>query len=358
MSATTPRKLDTIWYTRCNIPTPLGISAQLGLYQEEFAGDGITIKSLQESDNPAEQDSHFEHTLPHSFRLGGAVPAIWARAKGQDTRVIGISWIDEYQAILALPESGIRSAKDLKGRKLGLPKRQGRDDSVDVARASALRGLLVALETAGLGHGDAEWVDVPSRRAERDSSDIAAPDTSVRRRRSHSYTAVAHALVKGEVDAIYVKDVRGAETAHLLGARVVTDLGFHPDPWVHVNNSTPRPLTINAATLKDHPDLVRRFLKRIAEVDSWARRNPEEAVKQIARETNWTESWVTFAYGNAVHESLGVDLQEKSVKGLTLFKDFLFQWGFIRQDFNIQDWIDPQPLRSLHSEAAGNRQVA
>lgn len=349
---------DTIWYTRCNIPTPLGVSAQLGLYQQEFASDGITIKSLQESDNPLELDSHFEHTLPHSFRLGGAVPAIWARAKGQDTRVIGISWIDEYQAILALPGSGIRTAKDLKGRKLALPKRRDRDDSVDVARASALRGLLTALETEGLGYSDAEWIDVPGNRSLREVSEIAAPDTGVRRRRSHSYTDVAHALVKGEVDAIYVKDVRGAETAHLLGAQVVVDLGFHPDPWVHVNNSTPRPLTINAATLNEHPELVRRFLKQIAEADVWARRNPEQTLAAISRETNWTEAWVRFAYGDKIHESLGVDLLEKSVKGLNLFKDFLLKWGFINRDFNVQDWIDPQPLRSLYSEAAGKRKFA
>ena len=107
---------QALWYTRCSIPTPLGVAAQLGFYEDEFAADGIAIKSLQESNDPAQQASHFEHTLPHSFRLGGAVPPIWARARGQDTRVIAISWLDEYQAILALPGSGIHSAKDLKGR--------------------------------------------------------------------------------------------------------------------------------------------------------------------------------------------------------------------------------------------------
>ena len=204
-------KPDTLWYTRCSIPTPLGVGAQLGFYRDEFAADGIAIKSLQESRDPAETDSHFEHTLPHSFRLGGAVPPIWARAKGQDTRVIGISWIDEYQAILALPGSGIRGAADLRGRKLALPQRRDRADSVDVARASALRGLLVALELAGLGQKDAEWVDVPNDRY-RDGPNVGAPDTAVRRRQAHSYTSVAHALVKGEVDAIYVKDVRDGQS--------------------------------------------------------------------------------------------------------------------------------------------------
>jgi ABC-type nitrate/sulfonate/bicarbonate transport system substrate-binding protein len=343
---------EALWYTRCSIPTPLGIGAQLGLYQQEFARDGIAIKSLQESRDPSERDSHFEHTLPHSFRLGGAVPPIWARAKGQDTRVIGISWIDEYQAILALPESGIRGPKDLRGRKLGLPRRSDRNDSVDVARASALRGFLVALELAGLGHGDAEWIDFSNRREAVEEADIAAPDTAVRRRNAHSYTSAAHALVKGDVDAIYVKDVRGAETAHLLGARVAVDLGFHPDPHVRINNCTPRPLTVNASTLRDHPDIVERFLAQVVSVGSWAEKNPDEAITQIARETNWTEAWVRFAYGKEAHQHLGVDLAPESVRGLKVFKDFLLQWRFLQADFDLDAWIDPAPLARVRTAAA------
>ncbi|MFZ6646927.1 ABC transporter substrate-binding protein [Undibacterium sp. TJN25] len=332
----------TIWYTRGSVPTPLGISAQLGLHAREFAADGIAIKSLQASDDPAELASHFEHSLPDSFRLGGAAQPIWARAKGRDTRVIGISWIDEYQAILALPESGIRSARDLKGRKLALPRQAPGNYGIDVGRATALRGLLVALETAGLGHADGQWIDV----AQRSLDAVPEPDTEVRRGSPHRYTALAHALVKGEVDAIYVKDVRGAELAHLLDARVVIDLGFHPDPWVHVNNCTPRPLTVNALTLQQHPDLVRRFLVGLDEADAWARRNPEQALTQIARETNWAETWVRFAYGDKLHESLGVGFSEKSIRGLTMFKEFLLEWDFLSQDFSIDDWLDPQPLRA------------
>ncbi len=350
-------KPDALWYTRCSIPTPLGLAAQLGWLHDEFSDDGIAVKSLQESNDPLELASHFEHTLPHSFRYGGSSPAIWARARGQQTRVIGISWIDEYQAILALPESGIRTAADLRGRRLGLPKR--RDDKLDVARAASLRGFLTALQLGGLDYADAQFIDLTNRvdlagSAEHfdgaDPVDGAAPATAVRRARRHSYTTAALALARGEVDAIYVKDVRGAEAAHLLGARVVVDIGNHPDPQVRINYCTPRPLTVNSATLRDHPQLVQRLLSRVVEAGRWAKSHPAEAVAQIARDTGWAEHWVRFAYGNEVHRHLETTLNEQSIRGLESFKNFLLQWGFIEADFSIDSWIDPEPLHAIQRE--------
>jgi ABC-type nitrate/sulfonate/bicarbonate transport system substrate-binding protein len=347
--------VDTLWFSRCSIPTPLGIGAHLGFYQDEFSAEGIKIKSLQESDDPVEKASHYEHSLPHSFRLGGAVPPIWTRAKGRDTRVIGISWIDEYQVILSLPGSGINSPKDLRGRKLGLPL-SARKNSVDVARASAQKGFVSALDLAGIGYKEVEWVDVADEIAidQADEKNVAAPDTAVRRARRHSYTNVALALVRGDVDAIYVKDVRGAETAHLLGAQVVVDLGFHPDPLVRINNCAPRPLTVNTETLEQHPELVRRFLNRVVNVGPWARNNPAAALAQVSHDTNWTEAWIRFTYRD-IHNKLDVNLNDESIQGLNVFKNFLLEWKFIEKDFDINDWIYPRPLEDI---LASHKKVA
>jgi ABC-type nitrate/sulfonate/bicarbonate transport system substrate-binding protein len=99
----------TLWYTRCPVPTPLGIAAQLGWIEAEFDRDKIAVRTLQDEQDSKLRESHFDHWLPNSFRQGGSIPAIWARSRGRDTRLLGLTWTDESQVILTRPDSGIRS---------------------------------------------------------------------------------------------------------------------------------------------------------------------------------------------------------------------------------------------------------
>ena len=140
--------LDTLWYTRCPVPTGLGIALQQGWLEAALRADGTSLRSLRESDQEAVRESHFDHTLQNSVRHGGNIPALWARAAGRETRVIGLSWSDETQLILTLPGSGILTVRDLKGRRFGLP--LWAKAQIDFARAQALRGLENALSLEGL----------------------------------------------------------------------------------------------------------------------------------------------------------------------------------------------------------------
>lgn len=40
--------VDTVWFTRCPVPTATGLAYKLGWLEEEFARDGIALKTLQE----------------------------------------------------------------------------------------------------------------------------------------------------------------------------------------------------------------------------------------------------------------------------------------------------------------------
>ncbi|QHB27294.1 hypothetical protein TCK1_1948 [Pseudomonas monteilii] len=114
-----PSALERIWFTRCPVPTASGIAYKLGWLEQEFAADGLPVSTLQEARQLGHH--HYDHQLPGLFREGGNVPALAARAAGSPSRLIGLTWIEEWQTILVRPDSGIRSAADLRGKRLALP---------------------------------------------------------------------------------------------------------------------------------------------------------------------------------------------------------------------------------------------
>jgi ABC-type nitrate/sulfonate/bicarbonate transport system substrate-binding protein len=344
----TPYKLRELWHARCPVPTPLSVAVQLGWIESALRASGdVALRSLHETSDPTLAAHYHESPLPNSFRHGGSVPAIWARANGQQTRVIGLSWTDEFQAIIALPRSGLDHVRQLRGRRIGIPRH---DTRIDHSRAAALRAFSVMLAREGLSFADVAVVDlldhqVPS--ATRDGTVIA---TGNGRRGRYTYTSEVHALARGEVDAVYVKDAGGAQATHLLGASVIGNVGFHPDPLVRVNNCTPRPLTVSKFLLDHHPKLVRSLLTQVVKAGEWACAHPQATVTLVARETSWAEGWVRHAYGGNLHQHLRLDLSPSWISGLDTYKNFLAAHGFLAQNFDIHDWVDHEPLRDVLDE--------
>jgi len=356
-------KLEKLWYTRCGVPTPTGIAVQLGWIEEEFAKDGIALDSVLDNADPSVRESHYDHKLDNSFRQGGSIPAIWARAAGRDTRLLGLTWTEESQLILALPDSKIRSVKDLKGRRLGIATRP--KDKIDFWQATTLRAYLLALETEGLGIDDVELVHIVREQGSFEtprSGRQGFPDGSTARTASADRSQEASALRDGKVDVIFHKGARGAELAHEIGARTVFDVWKHPATRARANNHSPRTLTVDGHLLDNDPDVVARIVGRVLQAGQWAADNRADAIAYIARETSSTPKWVTAAYGPEVHEHLRTDLDESSLKALGEFTTFLFEHGFLPRDFDVQAWADPHPLaaarKASESDLAGAANVA
>ncbi|SNR85414.1 ABC-type nitrate/sulfonate/bicarbonate transport system, substrate-binding protein [Methylobacillus rhizosphaerae] len=331
---TTP--IDTLWYTRCPVPTPLGLAARQDWFTQEFQPDNITINTLQETRDPALRESHYDHKLPHSFRQGGNVPAIWAKANGADTKVIGLNWIDEAQLILALPTAGIKEPQDLKGKRIALPRNH---ISIDHQRASALRGIIVTLDTAGLTSKDIELIDLEIPQPDGDSGWSSGTRAA--------YSTELEALKNGKVDVIFTKGARGVEVAEANGLTVIYDVRHHPDPKVRANNGAPRPITVDSELLRKRPDLVIRFLRRIVDAGKWAAAHEAETAAYIAKESGSTTDYVHKAYGHDIHLHQGTSLNPDLIQALEGYKDFLLEWGFINTDFDVNAWIDPAPLAEI-----------
>ncbi|RPK64793.1 ABC transporter substrate-binding protein [Streptomyces sp. ADI95-17] len=321
----------TLWFTRCPVPTATGIAADRRWLTEEFAPDGIEVRSLQDAAPGVDRAAHYTHALPGLFREGGNVPALWARSRGERTRLIGLTWIEERQTVLVRPGTGIRGVEALRGLRLAAPVH---DIAIDFWRAMALRGFEGALATAGLGPDDATFVDVPAA----GHRDQWGPELA--------------ALRRGDVDAVYVKGALAVEAARRAGAEVAVELDELADRRFRVNNGTPRPITVHQQLLDDHPGLVDRFLAVLLRAADWAAEQPAEVDRILGAETGAGAEGVTGAYRPGTHLTLHPGLSPDRLSLLAEQEAGLRAHGFLPEPVDITAWADPEPLRRATALAA------
>ncbi|OLS63793.1 ABC transporter substrate-binding protein [Pseudomonas putida] len=339
--------LDTLWYTHSPVPTGLGIAVQTGRLAEAFAPLGTSIQSLRESSEREVREAHYDHHLPNSVRHGGNIPAIWAYSAGVETRVLGLSWADEVQLILTTAESGVKTVRDLKNRRFGLPK--WANVQIDFTRAQALRGLENALRLEGLNVGDVELVDYPYGGTHSDEQVTHVHGAAVYlsgariSRRNNELIG----LLRGDIDAIFLKGATALQLAYELGLHVVIDTGSHPDPLIRANNGTPRTLTVDTHLLDNHFGACKRIVDVLLRTEQWAWANPDETRRYLARELNTSEYWVAAAYGEDAHRRLRTTLDSRSISALQDFTDFLYRWEFIPRHFDVREWIDFRVLEAV-----------
>jgi ABC-type nitrate/sulfonate/bicarbonate transport system substrate-binding protein len=335
----------TIWYTRCPVPTAFSIALRNGWFDEEFAADGIEVNSLLKSADRAVRESHFDHSLGDSFRHGGNTPPLWARAKGNDVRLIGLSWTEQPQFLLSKPESGIRKAADLKGKRLALPRRP--NESIDFTRANYLQFYETALASAGLSLDDVELVDVVVERTFLADSGTPTKDGSLwnaAQLRASQREELA-AYWQGKVDVVASAGPRGLENRALLGAHIVHDISQQPERLAKTSNSAPYTFTVSGRFLKERPELVARLLSRVLDAAEWARTHHDQAVRVTAQELGVAEEFVVEAFGDDLSKQLEVNLSDENIEALRLRKSFLLKHGFLPEDFDLEEWIDRSPLR-------------
>jgi ABC-type nitrate/sulfonate/bicarbonate transport system substrate-binding protein len=320
-----------IWYTRCGAATASALAIQKNWLQAEFSQGGTVLHSLKDSQDLDILNSHYHHKLTGLFREGGNIPPIWAKAQGQDTAVIGITWLDEYQGILTLADSGIREVADLQGKRLGLPLHL--DALIDFQRGAALHGFVTAFGLAGLDPKSAIFVDVEGLR---DRSERAA---------DWSRNVEVEALLEGKVDAIFLRFARGYRTSQDPRFHEVININTLADPLLRVGNGTPRPITVDRPFLENHPELVVRYLAVLLRTANWAEHHPRESAEQLIPASggfNVEDVWAS--HGRDVHLSFIPKLTPDYIKGLETQKNFLRDWGYLHADFDFSDWIVTEPL--------------
>jgi len=295
-----------LWIARCPVPTATGVVLDQKWLEREFGPEGFTFAALRESTDPRVKGDLVHHRLRGLFREGGNVPAFWGQANGlRDTALIGLTWVDEKQVLLARPDSPIQDIGDLKGKRFGLS--NSAKPSTDIWRAMALHGYVHVLGLAGLTTDDVTLVDL-------------------------------------EADDIYAKGAPAEFLRAKHNLKVVFDINDHPDPKIRINNGTPRPVTVHRDLLKARPDVVARYLAILLRAADWAELNPEDVVRIVANETRTNAESVRISYGPQLHRRLRVTLKPDWLEAFRIQKDFLRDRKLIPGDVDIDAWLDPEPL--------------
>lgn len=323
---------DIAWVSSPPAATITGLALELGFLDDALAAHGLSIRVLRDEPNPAFQDQVYYHDLKHLFREGGNCAALASRSEGHGGMVVGISWIDEAQLLLARPGSDILS---LAGRRLGVSQAGTRWDS---GRAMALKGYDTALRSSGLELSDVQLVDVAT------GGWTAVAGSWLQ--------AAANALLSGRVDVIYAKGVEAVALQKAHGLDVVLDISRLPELKDRINNGTPRLITVHPHLLNDRPELIVRFLSALHKAGIWARSHPDQVIEIIARQNRADIEDVRQTYGPLVHETFDVTLDDVRIAAVQSQADFLYKHRLIKNPVDVASWIDPHPLRLAQNTTA------
>jgi len=326
--------LNEIWFTRCPVPTATGLAYQLGWLQDEFAKDSISVATIQDAPKTLARH-HYDHEISSLIREGGSLLALAAKAQGARTKLIGLTWIDEWQVILVRPDSGISKPADLKGLRVALPAYVQREIPAhirgsSIARGMSLQGIKGALAHDGLTLDDVSFVEVGSGQSTNSGL-------------GNLWEGIEY-LARGEVDAVYVKGASAVDAAKRYGVVVGIDLDDFSDRRYRVNNGTPRPITVHEDFIENHFDLLVRFLAQTLRAADWAASELEGVHAILKSETRSGDEGVATAYRNGFHKSLQPTLSVDLLNLFKIQKNFTLLHGVLDRDFDMDAWVDPRPL--------------
>lgn len=345
MSNKTPRERD-LFYTRCPVPTSLSIALETGLLDEEFADDGIRIRSLASSPAAAVRDAHYTHSHPRLIRHGGNIPPLMAHSRGHDLRVVGLSWTELTLPMLTTDGTGIGSPAQLKGKRLPLPRRGG--VSLDCWEPAILRGYERTLETAGLDLDDVELVPIEVERSFSTTRFTSPGENAPLWDRDFILGLQREeilALLRGEVDAIFSESSVAVTVAAMFGLKKISDLRALPTP--DAKATLPLPLTVSASgqLVEDDPFLIARWLAVMQRAAGRAAEHPDEAREILAAEISLPTDALDDALSPDAHLELGIGFRAGHLQALESQARFLFDHGFTDRMIDLDSIVDERPLQ-------------
>jgi ABC-type nitrate/sulfonate/bicarbonate transport system substrate-binding protein len=154
----------------------------------------------------------------------------------------------------------------------------------------------------------------------------------------------AHALLGGEVDAVFSPGHYGASLRRFLGARILSDLSAAESPGAWLNNATLLALSVDGRFFDDHPEAVDKTVATILSASQWAVQHRRETARIFAAESGNAEELIEEIFGDNFADALGITLSTGALDALTAQNKFLFERGFASRIVPPEEWVERGPL--------------
>ena len=225
---------------------------------EKALGAGVRLEWKAFNAGPSAIEALFANAIDLTYVGPNPTVAGYARSEGQAVRVIAGA-ASGGASLVVRKDAGIRSASDFHGKKVATPQL---GNTQDVALRSWMRANGLKSREKG---GDVQVIP------------ISNPDQLT-------------LFLKGEIDAAWAPEPWAARLVHEGGGRIFLDeRDLWPDHQFVVTN-----LIASPKFLKEHPDVVKNFLRAHVELTEWINKNAAQA-KQILNEQLQKETGKSLA---------------------------------------------------------------
>jgi len=110
----------------------------------------------------------------------------------------------------------------------------------------------------------------------------------------------------------------------------------------------PAAITCSDVMYNEHPELAVAFMKGMIRVGRWANENKHAAAGILDRQTFYLD--VEDTYEGIKPIDLVPNLSPQNLRSVEIGKDFMFKKGYIKNDFDVNEWAAPDILEQAARE--------
>lgn len=347
-----------VYYTNCPLISASNVDQELGWTKSEYKKIGVNYLYLRAT---KENDwySHYIHKLDNMIRFGGLFPPVQVHADIRRTRLLGVTHAPKEGGVMMVRAGDdIYRMSDLKGRKIGLSKSMNRIKT-DWWRIQEHQGIELMLRMNGMTMDDIQLVEFPYADDWYNDPKMMGPEmenpSELWLKRDHkrdlAFRPLETALEKGTIDAMYMQSGPLSQLSEMTGKFTsIEDLSKYPDWRLQVAN-IPAVITCSDVMAEKHPELAVTFLKGMIKAGRWANAHKAAAAEILDKQTFYRDVEATLEGIKPI--DLVPNLSPQNLVSVKIGKDFMLKKGYIKNDFDVQEWAAPGFLEQAARELLG-----